>query len=294
MEPSSSSVWDDTANNGRGINKKGGNGFVNGNNASTNMTNLNNVVSSNHRQQASQASNDLEPSATHLSHSHSPEMLIHKKHRGGGEPKLARPPKKHRFTSKLPSLPVTVKNHLVAVIAEFAGTFMFLFFAFGGTQVVNGPANAAAAGGGVVYAPNDAAKLLYISLSFGMSLMVTAWVFFRISGGLFNPAVTLGLAVVGIVNPLRASLVCVSQVLGSIAAAAVIDALTPGTLNVNTKLLDNNNTVLGMSLAQGLFMEMLMTAQLVFTVFMLAAEKHRATFIAPVGIGLSLFIGELM
>lgn len=39
---------------------------------------------------------------------------------------------------------------------------------------------------------------------------------------------------------------------------------------------------------------MFLTAQLVFTIFMLAAEKHKATFIAPVGIGLSLFIAELM
>ena len=39
---------------------------------------------------------------------------------------------------------------------------------------------------------------------------------------------------------------------------------------------------------------MFLTAELVFTIFMLAAEKHKATFIAPVGIGLSLFIAELM
>ena len=39
---------------------------------------------------------------------------------------------------------------------------------------------------------------------------------------------------------------------------------------------------------------MFLTAQLVFTIFMLAAEKHRGNFIAPVGIGLSLFIAELM
>lgn len=32
---------------------------------------------------------------------------------------------------------------------------------------------------------------------------------------------------------------------------------------------------------------------LVFTIFLLAAEKHRATFIAPVGIGLALFIAHL-
>lgn len=38
---------------------------------------------------------------------------------------------------------------------------------------------------------------------------------------------------------------------------------------------------------------MFLTALLVFTIFMLAAEKHRATFIAPVGIGLALFIAHL-
>lgn len=39
---------------------------------------------------------------------------------------------------------------------------------------------------------------------------------------------------------------------------------------------------------------MFLTAQLVFTIFMLATEKHKATFIAPIGIGLSLFIAELL
>jgi aquaporin related protein len=38
---------------------------------------------------------------------------------------------------------------------------------------------------------------------------------------------------------------------------------------------------------------MFMTALLVFTIFMLAAEKHRATFIAPIGIGLALFVAHL-
>jgi aquaporin rerated protein, other eukaryote len=84
-------------------------------------------------------------------------------------------------------LPLNVKNHAVAVLAEFAGTFMFLLFALGGTNVVNAapldaqPADLAA----------NPAKIQFIALCFGMSLAVNAWVFFRISGGLFNPAVCL-------------------------------------------------------------------------------------------------------
>jgi aquaporin related protein len=86
------------------------------------------------------------------------------------------------------------RNELVASLAEFAGTFMFLFFAFGGTQVANTAAlyaDATTAGqqqNSLTQAPNTSV-LLYISLIFGFSLMVTVWVFFRVSGGLFNPAV---------------------------------------------------------------------------------------------------------
>jgi aquaporin related protein len=55
------------------------------------------------------------------------------------------------------------------------------------------------------------------------------------------------------------------------------------------------NTTLsaGTSIAQGLFIEMFMTAELVFVVLMLAAEKSKDTFIAPIGIGLSLFVAMM-
>jgi glycerol uptake facilitator-like aquaporin len=54
----------------------------------------------------------------------------------------------------------------------------------------------------------------------------------------------------------------------------------------------NNNTTLGpnTSIAQGVFLEMFFTAQLVFVVLMLAAEKSRDTFLAPIGIGLFVFV----
>ena len=73
-----------------------------------------------------------------------------------------------------------VRKHFVAASGEFVGTFLFLFFSFGGTQVANIITPAAS--------PTPS-QLLYIALSFGFSLGVTAWAFYRISGGLFNPAV---------------------------------------------------------------------------------------------------------
>ena len=75
---------------------------------------------------------------------------------------------------------------------------MFLFFAFGGTTVANNSdaaleANLTNKFGGIAQAP-DTSVLLYVSLVFGFSLMVNVWIFFRVSGGLFNPAVSLNLS----------------------------------------------------------------------------------------------------
>jgi aquaporin related protein len=49
----------------------------------------------------------------------------------------------------------------------------------------------------------------------------------------------------------------------------------------------------GTSVVRGLFIEMFLTFLLVLCIFMLAVEKHRATFLAPIGIGSALFIAEL-
>ena len=39
---------------------------------------------------------------------------------------------------------------------------------------------------------------------------------------------------------------------------------------------------------------MMLTAQLILAILMLAVEKHRATFLALLGIGLALFAGHLL
>ncbi|KAF1942426.1 aquaporin-like protein [Clathrospora elynae] len=222
-------------------------------------------------------------------------LPLHKKdaHAASHEPKgppVVSPP---GHPVKRPWMPNRMRNELVAASAEFAGTFMFLFFAFGGTSVANTAAiysDASTSGqqaNGITQAPNTSV-LLYISLIFGFSLMVNVWVFFRVSGGLFNPAVTLGLYLIGAIPAIRACLCFVSQMLAGIVAAAVVQAILPGPLNVSTTLRE------GVSAARGVFIEMFLTSLLVFTIFMLAAEKHKATFLAPIGIGLSLFVAELV
>jgi aquaporin related protein len=89
-------------------------------------------------------------------------------------------------------IPLGIRGHIVAVIGEFVGTFSFLFFAFTGAQTANVASNPNT-GDTVITgtAQKTPQQLLYISLAFGFSLAVNAWVFFRVSGGLFNPAVSV-------------------------------------------------------------------------------------------------------
>ncbi|PWY99049.1 aquaporin-like protein [Testicularia cyperi] len=184
-----------------------------------------------------------------------------------------------------------LKNNLVAFVSEFVGTVLFLFFSFGiATQATNARAANQDNGGSTSLsqnAPPDTSALLYSSLGFGFSLAVNAWTFYRVSGGLFNPAVTLALFLTGTLNWFQLFHLTVAQLAGGIAAAALCDGIIPGTVNARTTLAN------GITVAQGFWLEFFLTAQLLFAIFMLAAEKHRGTFLAPVGIGLALFIAEL-
>lgn len=99
--------------------------------------------------------------------------------------------------------------------------------------------------------------------------------------------VTLGMCLIGAVTWFRGAIVITAQIIGAIASSAVVSALFPGPFSVKTNLSTDT------SIVRGLFIEMFLTAELVFTIFMLAAEKHQATFIAPIGIGLALFVCEL-
>ncbi|KAI1006797.1 hypothetical protein K3495_g1419 [Podosphaera aphanis] len=177
-------------------------------------------------------------------------------------------------------LPHGARGHVVGVIGEFISTLMFIFLFFAGIEVANLRSNKTGL--------DDPSVLLYKALCGGFAFVVTAWAFFRISGGLFSPVISLGMALISAISWTRCILLCVAQTVGTIAASYMVYALFPTPFQVTTEL------AAGVSIAQGIIIEMLLTAQLAFTVFMLAAEKHAATNLAPIGIGLSIFIALLV
>jgi aquaporin related protein len=86
---------------------------------------------------------------------------------------------------------------------------------------------------------------------------------------------------------IRGVFIFATQIVGGIAAAGIASSLTPGGLYTKTKLGG------GTSKSRGTFIEVFLTALLVFTVLMLAAERNRSTYLAPVGIGLAEFIAMM-
>lgn len=87
--------------------------------------------------------------------------------------------------ARRPNVAPGVRNMLVVVFGEFCGTFLFLFLAFVGTQAAlesNDASDPAA--------PLLPSTLMYIASSFGCSLAINVWIFYRVSGGMFNPAVS--------------------------------------------------------------------------------------------------------
>ncbi|KAF8577880.1 aquaporin-like protein [Ramaria rubella] len=170
---------------------------------------------------------------------------------------------------------------------------MFLLLGLGGVQSAafsNQQATQAAdsqSGGQSINKVASIEQLTYIAISMGLSLLVSAWLFFRVTGGLFNPAVSTSLLLIGAIGPIRFVLYCIAQLVGGIVASALLLALVPGPLVFNTS--PGPST----SLTQAVFIEMFITAALCLAVLMLAAEKHRSTPFAPIGIGLTLLVCHL-
>jgi len=108
---------------------------------------------------------------------------------------------------------------------------MFLMLTYGGAHIANLP-GAAQSGEELI----DTSNITFKAVSSGIGLIINIWVFFRVSGSVFNPAVTLALVIVGAITPLRGILYSIAELVGAICAAALIDVLMPGPLGCATRL----------------------------------------------------------
>jgi glycerol uptake facilitator protein len=159
------------------------------------------------------------------------------------------------------------------LIAELAGTAVLCTFGIGAAVSVT----AAAAGGG---------GLLIVALAHGLALAVAIYAFGGVSGGHFNPTVTVALAARGKFAWRQVPGYLVAQLLGGILAATLVYAAY-----TNTSLdagLGATTFASGVSFGQALLAEAVGAFILVTAVFALAVAPNAPRGVHGFGIGLAL------
>jgi len=168
--------------------------------------------------------------------------------------------------------------------AEFLGTF---WLTFGGC----GSAVLAAA------FPELGIGLLGVSLAFGLTVVTGAYAFGPISGGHFNPAVSLGLVVAGRMPADKLPGYVVAQVVGACAAAGVLYFIASGKPGVDLGGFAANgfgaNSPGQYSMAAALVCEVVMTAFFLLVILGSTAQRASNAF-AGMAIGLCLALIHLV
>lgn len=171
------------------------------------------------------------------------------------------------------------------VFAEFIGTFWLVF---GGT----GSAVLAAA------FPEVGIGLLGVSLAFGLTLLTMAYTIGRVSGCHINPAVTVGLAVAKKFAWKDVPAYVVAQVVGGIAASAVLYVIATGKVGFDIAggLAANGygaHSPGGYTMTAGLVAEVVLTLMFLL-VILKSTEKAAPAGFAPIPIGLMLALIHLI
>ncbi|WP_022979699.1 aquaporin Z [Ideonella sp. B508-1] len=136
-----------------------------------------------------------------------------------------------------------------------------------------------------------------VALAFGLTVLTMAYAVGHVSGGHFNPAVSLGLWVAGRLPTARLLPYVLAQLLGAALAGAALYAIATGKAGVTLGGFASNgygeHSPGGYGLAAAALTEVLLTA--VFLIVILGATSERAPAgFAPIAIGLALTLIHLI
>ena len=173
-----------------------------------------------------------------------------------------------------------MQGHLRAATAEFVGTFALCFIGAGAICTNEWT-------GGAV-------GLLGIAIAHGAVLGVMISALGHISGGHFNPAVTVGVLWANKIVSRKAGVYVIAQLAGGVAAGFLLKAIVPApvwqAVQLGTPALG-----MGITLGQAILLETVLTFFLVLTVFGTAVDaKGSWHAIAGFGIGTVLVFDILV
>jgi aquaporin Z len=153
---------------------------------------------------------------------------------------------------------------VASLVAELMGTLLMVLLV--GAAVI---VNAFSAG---------ELGLLGVALASGLIVAALATAFTPVSGGQFNPAATVGLWLVGRVRTIEGIRIIVAQVLGAVAAGAILKVVFSGFDAGDTPWsIGGGGTVFvasGLSELTAISIEAILTAVLVYTVLLAKADAR--------------------
>jgi aquaporin Z len=170
-------------------------------------------------------------------------------------------------------------------VAELLGTFWLVFGGCGSAVLA-------------AKFPEVGIGLLGVSLAFGLTVVTMAYAVGHISGGHFNPAVTLGLLAGGRVKPADVVPYIVAQLIGAVLAAWLLACIASGngTDAIAAGLASNgyaDHSPGGYALGAAFITEVVMTF-FFLTVILGATDERAPVGFAPLAIGLALTLIHLV
>jgi len=165
-----------------------------------------------------------------------------------------------------------MRNSLAPYIVEFIGPFALTFMGAGAIVLTGGK------------------DLVAIALAHGLAIGLLVAAAGHVSGGVYNPALTVGLmATRKIKVPVGAGYI-VAQLLGALAAALLLRGLFPGVQINGADPLAAATPALGGGIGAGggVVIEIILTFFLMFSVYGTAVDTRGPRGIAPLVIGLTI------
>ncbi len=174
--------------------------------------------------------------------------------------------------------PLADRGHTKKYVAELIGTFLLVFL---GTSAI-------VAFGGAFANGVPTIGYVGIALTFGFSLVVLAYTLGPVSGGHFNPAVTIGL-VAARRHPVRDLLpYIVSQIVGAILASGLLYLIASGKPGWTLASGLGQNSYGTLAVGSALVAEMVLTFVLVFVVLSVTQKSYPYTASGGLAIGVAL------
>ena len=157
------------------------------------------------------------------------------------------------------------------LVADFIGTFAIVFVGVGAISV-----------------PSPSGSLLSVALAFGFVVAVMVSATLHISGGQFNPAVSLALLATGKMPARDTILYVLTQLAG-----ATVAAFLCGMVFGEKAVADGTPVLTNLGNGAGIVMELILTFLLVFVIFGVAVDKRGPNVMAGLLIGLTVTLDIL-